>query len=295
MTEFDRHCSAAAVKSIVVSSPPIAEPSSPIPIPTSAGVACNSSTELGSVGLNLSCMQPKTVVPVNSLVSSSNESDIDSAIEQGEPMDCVNTAASSILTSMKGDDSLKNSSGYDSGLADSDSTEKLGCSSEQMQIDTDICCNPTECLQQDKTLATLLSDFRPCPDISSCTKPGPVVSEDVHLLVDLFYMPFEHGSKSMQLLNELQWLKLNCSCLVDAKAKDATEEHISRCNEWNDRACLFRSQLRVIFDTFDKFQDMPNKAILHDICTYIWDLKIILTIADAFIAWLGKVYTRSFD
>lgn len=33
--------------------------------------------------------------------------------------------------------------------------------------------------------------------------------DDVALLVDLFYLPFEHGAQGMQLLNEFQWLKCN--------------------------------------------------------------------------------------
>lgn len=33
--------------------------------------------------------------------------------------------------------------------------------------------------------------------------------DDVTLLVDLFYLPFEHGAQGMWLLNEFQWLKVS--------------------------------------------------------------------------------------
>ena len=34
----------------------------------------------------------------------------------------------------------------------------------------------------------------------------PVTLEDINLLTDLFYLPFEHGVKAVRLLNLLHWL-----------------------------------------------------------------------------------------
>lgn len=41
--------------------------------------------------------------------------------------------------------------------------------------------------------------------------------EDVSLLVDLFYLPFEHGSSSLQLLYSFHWLLNNAHCLQEGR------------------------------------------------------------------------------
>lgn len=43
--------------------------------------------------------------------------------------------------------------------------------------------------------------------------------EDLSLLCDLFYLPFEHGGQGIQLLQEFNWLKSN-AYLVMKKSKD---------------------------------------------------------------------------
>ena len=38
----------------------------------------------------------------------------------------------------------------------------------------------------------------------------PVTAEDLFLLCDLFYLPYQHGSRAVQMLLELNWL-INCN------------------------------------------------------------------------------------
>lgn len=52
--------------------------------------------------------------------------------------------------------------------------------------------------------------------------------DDVALLVDLFYLPFEHGPQGMQMLNEFQWLKCN-SHLISSSS--------NLCNRKNRKSC----------------------------------------------------------
>lgn len=46
-----------------------------------------------------------------------------------------------------------------------------------------------------------------------------IAVEDLYLLCDLFYLPFEHGSRSLQIINEFYWLKTNASVLVSSYKK----------------------------------------------------------------------------
>lgn len=36
-----------------------------------------------------------------------------------------------------------------------------------------------------------------------------LTTEDITLLCDLFYLPFEHGTQGIQLLQEFHWLHIN--------------------------------------------------------------------------------------
>lgn len=44
-----------------------------------------------------------------------------------------------------------------------------------------------------------------------------ITSDDILLLCDLFYLPFEHGCQGLQLLNEFHWLKINAGVLSGNK------------------------------------------------------------------------------
>ena len=46
-----------------------------------------------------------------------------------------------------------------------------------------------------------------------------ITKEDLSLLCDLFYLPFEHGGQGIQLLQEFNWLKSNAQIVIH-KPKD---------------------------------------------------------------------------
>lgn len=55
--------------------------------------------------------------------------------------------------------------------------------------------------------------------ISSLT-PTSVTIKDLMLLVDLFYLPFEHGSSSLQFLQNLHWLVTNAHCVQEPNRRN---------------------------------------------------------------------------
>ena len=61
---------------------------------------------------------------------------------------------------------------------------------------------------------------------SKSTEEDLLTVEDLHLLCDLFYLPYEHGSQGLQLLNEFQWLKTNASAIVGISNKDKTKPEV---------------------------------------------------------------------
>lgn len=52
--------------------------------------------------------------------------------------------------------------------------------------------------------------------ISSSSEDNLTV-DDLMLLCDLFYLPFEHGSQALKLLQEFNWLKCNAPVLIGLK------------------------------------------------------------------------------
>jgi hypothetical protein len=58
------------------------------------------------------------------------------------------------------------------------------------------------------------------------TEKELLTHEDLALLCDLFYLPFEHGGQGLQLLHEFNWLKSNAHLVTHAnctKKNVATE------------------------------------------------------------------------
>lgn len=49
----------------------------------------------------------------------------------------------------------------------------------------------------------------------------PLAIEDLTLLAELFYLPYEHGNKAVQMLREFNWLRANSSVVsVNCKRKE---------------------------------------------------------------------------
>ena len=59
------------------------------------------------------------------------------------------------------------------------------------------------------------------------TEKELLTHEDLALLCDLFYLPFEHGGQGLQLLHEFNWLKSNAHLVTHANCtkKNVATEH----------------------------------------------------------------------
>uniref|UniRef100_A0A182MJ35 protein O-GlcNAcase n=1 Tax=Anopheles culicifacies TaxID=139723 RepID=A0A182MJ35_9DIPT len=62
-------------------------------------------------------------------------------------------------------------------------------------------------------------------DKNGCEKQ--ITSVDIMLLCDLFYLPFEHGSKALQLLSEFYWLRNNAYVLCAQRTNRAGKQRTS--------------------------------------------------------------------
>lgn len=117
-----------------------------------------------------------------------------------------------------------------------------------------------------------------------------VTVDDLHLLCDLFYLPFEHGSKSLMILNEFYWLKNNASVLVasDAASKIHTTSNGGKPEtvEWHRRAAKFELISHKVFELARKLVRCANKEIVYELYSYLWELTSALTLLLGYVEWL---------
>lgn len=64
--------------------------------------------------------------------------------------------------------------------------------------------------------------FVPGPNENALFTAEPLTLEDLCLLAELFYLPYEHGPKAMQMLKEFNWLRANSSVVsVNCKRRES--------------------------------------------------------------------------
>lgn len=115
--------------------------------------------------------------------------------------------------------------------------------------------------------------------------------EDLYLLCDLFYLPFEHGTRGSKLLNEFNWLKANARVLLDeGKCKNSGGEADTPTKpevaEWMQRAEYFAKLCNCVQELLRKIALCNNKEICHDLFSYVWDIAGALSLLNAFVKWL---------
>lgn len=111
--------------------------------------------------------------------------------------------------------------------------------------------------------------------------------DDLCLLCDVFYLPFEHGPQGMQLLQEFNWLKLNSHLVANGSSKSASEMS-PEVKEWHQRAEKFDSLSRALNRLFTRLTYIPNRELLYELYPYVWDMRGIVSLLNSYAKWLGK-------
>uniref|UniRef100_A0A8B9KEI8 Protein O-GlcNAcase n=1 Tax=Astyanax mexicanus TaxID=7994 RepID=A0A8B9KEI8_ASTMX len=131
--------------------------------------------------------------------------------------------------------------------------------------------------------------FVPGPNEKPLFTSEPLTLEDLTLMAELFYLPYEHGPKAVQMLKEFNWLRANSSLVsVNSKSEDS-EKVICVCQvaEWHSRADNFEEMCCSVMQMFTRLSNSANRTILYDLYPYIWDIKSIISMIKSFVQWLG--------
>ncbi|XP_053711516.1 protein O-GlcNAcase-like isoform X2 [Synchiropus splendidus] len=122
------------------------------------------------------------------------------------------------------------------------------------------------------------SPYVPGPGENPLYTAEPLTLDDLRLLSDLFYLPYEHGPKARSMLQELDWLKSHCGALSADAAQTA---------EWCSRAQQFDEMCESVVQMFNRLSNAPNRNILYDLYNYICDIKSGVGMARAYVKTLG--------
>ncbi|KAL7990672.1 hypothetical protein Chor_014102 [Crotalus horridus] len=163
---------------------------------------------------------------------------------------------------------------------DTDKESIVESKSPEMSMQED-CGSDIAPMQTDEQINK--EQFVPGPHEKPLYAIEPVTLEDLQLLADLFYLPYEHGPKGAQMLREFQWLRANSSVVsVNCKGKDS-----EKIEEWHGRAEKFEEMCSLVMGMFTRLSNCANRTILYDMYSYVWDIKSIMSMVKSFVQWLG--------
>uniref|UniRef100_A0A8C5SGQ6 Protein O-GlcNAcase n=1 Tax=Laticauda laticaudata TaxID=8630 RepID=A0A8C5SGQ6_LATLA len=163
---------------------------------------------------------------------------------------------------------------------DTDKESIAESKSPEMSMQED-CASDIAPMQTDEQINK--EQFVPGPHEKPLYTIEPVALEDLQLLADLFYLPYEHGPKGAQMLREFQWLRANSSVVsVNCKGKDS-----EKIEEWQARAAKFEEMCSLVMGMFTRLSNCANRTILYDMYSYVWDIKSIMSMVKSFVQWLG--------
>ncbi|TDG42928.1 hypothetical protein AWZ03_010633 [Drosophila navojoa] len=116
-----------------------------------------------------------------------------------------------------------------------------------------------------------------------------ITLDDLSFLCDLFFLPFEHGSRGLKLLTEFQWLKVNANVLLQDRivGPDATKAIKPEVSEWLQRAELFGKMCGGVQELLLKISYCKNKEICHDLYSYVWDISGAVSLLNGYVKWLA--------
>lgn len=117
-----------------------------------------------------------------------------------------------------------------------------------------------------------------------------ITVDDLGLLCDLFYLPFEHGSRGHKLLSEFNWLKGNANVILQDRSAgggDAGKSAKPEVSEWLLRSEHFDVLCGNVLQLLIKIANCQNKEICHELYSYVWDISGALSLLNCYIKWLA--------
>ncbi|XP_067010985.1 protein O-GlcNAcase [Anabrus simplex] len=127
-------------------------------------------------------------------------------------------------------------------------------------------------------------------DVLSDSSDRDLTHEDLALLCDLFYLPFEHGGQGLQLLQEFNWLKSNAHLVTLGKHKGSPDSSPDKPEvvEWFERAAKLEDMTKALNAMFQRLTFCANRELLYDLYPYVWDMRGVVSLLNSYVKWLAS-------
>ncbi|KAK7603030.1 hypothetical protein V9T40_003029 [Parthenolecanium corni] len=116
--------------------------------------------------------------------------------------------------------------------------------------------------------------------------------EDLLLLCDLFYLPFEHGAQGLQILQEFNWLKSNSHLVAQQNLRKHTRatsgEDSPEVQEWRERAKKLDEIYEAVNKLHERLSFSNNRELLYDLYPYVWDMRGVISLLNSYVKWLAR-------
>ena len=123
--------------------------------------------------------------------------------------------------------------------------------------------------------------------------PGVMAVDELELLCDMFYLPWEHGPRAMQILSEFYWLKTHAGVMLAAPGQvyQAEEDEVDQVQverpDWLKRKEKFQAMAQELRRAFEKFCNSPNRELVYNLYTYLWDIVSVVLMLVSYVDWLS--------
>lgn len=115
---------------------------------------------------------------------------------------------------------------------------------------------------------------------------GPLTTTDLELLCELFYLPFEHGARGIQLLQDFHWLKSHALQLEEEAIGSTTLS--PDAEEWRKRAAKMEAQADSVARLMRRLTMCANRELLYDLYAYVWEMRLVIGLLVSYVKWLAR-------
>ncbi|CAH2097175.1 unnamed protein product [Euphydryas editha] len=114
-----------------------------------------------------------------------------------------------------------------------------------------------------------------------------LTADDLMLLCDLFYLPFEHGSRGLRLMHDFHWLTTHAASILHKGNKsEACASGSAATSEWRRRLRRFSWWSARARRLARRVGGARNGELHAELRPYLWDLCAVLALLQAFLRWL---------
>jgi len=254
------------------------------------GPYCGRSPELvpllGGVLTNPNCEFEMNWIPMHTLATwskSSHSAQLELADSDGDASEELYNPAKALASAIN--DWLPRFSISQSSLTEIPLITKVDMGLEPMEAEVTADKNNTDSEEQMSVGSESEKKLPPSPDLSldicqegMLEEDHGLTVDDLYLMVDLCYLPYQHGPRAVGILQELSWL-VNYHSQLTSCTVDTTS---SLAEEWKLKAASFNENIKAVDGLLTKI-DGPNRSINYEIQPYLSEIRHALHTCARFI------------